>query len=113
MVRTGEGIFECQDCEAKAEIPFEQGGEMHYVREERNLPGLFLPAVSLIPFVLSYFHIGPVAWMQLITIVAYVFVDSVIWSFKHGIHSLLRSVLVRLILVTTAGFAYWGWLRFA
>ncbi len=101
-----DGQYECPRCEVRGQIPYTQDGTVYYNKPASRLKALTFPAVSLIGVLVFWLDWAPF-WPTLgATILAYVFLDSLVWASGGGA-SKAAAIAMRIFLVAiAAGVAY-------
>ncbi len=93
-----DGQYECPTCETRAHIPYTQDGSVYYHRPASRFKAMTFPALSLLGLAVLALGWAPLIPTVLVTVFAYIFLDSLVWAAGGGA-SKLAAIGVRMGLV--------------
>ncbi len=106
VVEPLDGHYECQRCEIQAQIPFTQDGSVYYNKPASRFKAMTFPAMSLLGLFVMALGWAPLVPTILVTVFAYIFLDSLVWAAGGGA-SKLAAMGTRLVVVAiVAGAVY-------
>lgn len=93
-----DGQYACVDCETVSHIPYSQDGTVYYNRPASRLKAMTFPAISLLGVVVIALGWAPLIPTLVVSVFAYIFLDSLVWASGGGASKLV-AIVARMFLV--------------